>query len=274
VPEPEPEQEPEGPPQTQQVKPFSMADFEWVVLPTTSPDPDRSEPKRTLRSRVVPDVALTLLVGLAVLTAALLTAAFWPSEPPPTPPRAVVELPAGLPSIGSYVETRVLADGSLRVSHWVRSPEPVTALSVRVPYVGELDGSLEASEVTVVADGAPRILDAGLSIVTAAGPQTYYFPPADVVHVTYLLTGVLERSPSVPGRALARMTSLSLDYRFERGPHRVRVVGAKILTMACNSVGPVLVPERPCGAPVGAGWEVVLRGSQRDDRVVAQLNLT
>lgn len=248
-----------------QPQPVSLADFNWAAPATvrTGSDLSRVEVRRRWQALLGAVVAL-------LLAAAALAAAFWPEEPPPAAPRAEMKAPAALPLIGSYVETTILADGRLEVSQWVRSPKPITALRVSAPYSVEVDKQLEASDVEVVADG---VLGAGVSTVTSSTPWTYYFPPATLVRLSYQLDGVVERSPSAPGRALVRPTALSVDHKFKRGPQRVQIDGVKVLSLSCDPMGSSLALPRPCGEPARSGWTVALRGSHRDDQVVAQVDL-
>ncbi len=124
----------------------------------------------------------------------------------------------------SYVATTVRPDGSVSVSHWVRPRTRAYELTLSLP---DLPGgeSMRASDVRVDVDGTaipgPGSID--------ARPHTYVLPGGRQIFVTYHLTGAVERSPSVDGRALVRV--VSLDLSVEHVQARIQAVeGVEILS--------------------------------------------
>lgn len=177
-----------------------------------------------------------------------------PGEDPP----AVVAEP------GSYARSRILDDGEIRVSQWIRGASALSGVDLRLPAHPPRDGA-RATKVVVTAGG----LRVPGSASIGATPQHYEFPEAaELVHVTYSLTGAVVRSPSVPGRALAEVTALTADVA--GGPSRVDLVG-DVTSAACSTPGSA---PRPCGGPdAGRAWRVVLRGADRAATVQAQVDL-
>jgi hypothetical protein len=95
--------------------------------------------------------------------------------------------------------------------------------------------------------------------------------PASLVYLRYDLHGVLERSPSVPGRVLLGAAALKVRHDLSKGPTRIVIAAPKVLSAACRTGGEASL--RPCGAPTEDGWVVLLKGAERQDSVMAQLNL-
>ena len=176
----------------------------------------------------------------------------------PSPPPAAQEF-------GSYARSRVTQDGQVRVRQWIQSSRPLDGIRLEMPSLP--DGSrARVTNVLVAADevvvDTPRTLD-------ASRQRLSFDAPARSVYVRYTLDGVVERSPSVPGRALIRATAL--DVRPRSGPSRITVVGEDVLSTSC---APTPATPRPCGEPAKGRWVVVLRGADRADTVMAQVNLT
>ena len=140
-------------------------------------------------------------------------------------PAAPVPVRAG----SSYVATTVLPNGSVSVSHWVRPRTRAYELTLSVPDVPGR-GSLRAADVRVDVDGTAVPGPASIE----SSPHTYVLAGGRQIFVTYHLTGALERSPSVEGRALVRVTSLDLSV--EDVMTRTQAVeGVEILSMACTA---------------------------------------
>ena len=192
-----------------------------------------------------------------------------PTAADPTPGRADVGVPPDeLPVTGSAIESRLKADGDIVVTQWIRSRIPVTRLAVRTPP--DTAGGVRVGEVTVVADGeaVPPLQDA------ATRPLRFSFgAPAQLVHVRYVLTRALDRSSSVPGRALVRRTFLRVDQHPQQGPTVVTVKAPEVLSLSCSTPRPVLSTPRPCGSATAGGWRVTLRGGDRRNEVMAQVGL-
>jgi hypothetical protein len=97
--------------------------------------------------------------------------------------------------------------------------------------------------------------------------------PVRVVRIVYTIKGGVERSPSAPGRALARVTALDVRYAGRTGPTAIDIVGPRVRNAACTTREDQAQP-RPCGTPGRKGWQVTLTGAHRVDEVMAQVDLT
>jgi hypothetical protein len=179
--------------------------------------------------------------------------------------------PVALPANGSYVETVVQPSGDLKVTHWIHTKVPESSIKLMAPVLAGIDsGPVTATSVQVVADG---MVVPGAESVDGVS-QTYEFVEAKSIYVTYVLSGALERSPSVASRALARVTALDLRYPSMSGTSLRTVRGAEVLNLACSPAGtPDAAPE-PCGEPDPDGWQVKLSDGNRNDHVMAQLQLS
>ncbi|GAA1920436.1 hypothetical protein GCM10009797_12590 [Nocardioides hwasunensis] len=179
---------------------------------------------------------------------------------------AEASIPAGWPEAGaSRTVTEVRADGTLEVTHWIHTEEPLDEIDVALPQ-GTEDGTLEATDVRVRADGR-----------SASGPQTlsfsrasYVFSGATRIQVRYRLAGAVEESTSAAGRGLATPTALDVS---AVQPSDTRIVrSADVLSMACASSPDVSLA--PCGEADGDGqWKVVLTGQEAGGRVVAAVTV-
>ena len=92
------------------------------------------------------------------------------------------------------------------------------------------------------------------------------------VYLDYDLVGAVDRTGTVPGRALASPTFLVADVPGVRGPVRVRLTGQRLLNVSCAARTAPTAP-RPCGRQQGRAWRVELPVADRDDEVSAQLDL-
>ncbi|MEO5708971.1 MAG: hypothetical protein ABIQ59_04030 [Nocardioidaceae bacterium] len=283
---PEPEPEPEPVPEPKQ-EPEQEPEQELLRLPCgcLAPPPETAgagghpgagAPHEHEHARRRPAVLLAALVGVGVLVLAAFLFFRGPDpapeagRPAPTAPRAQVpeeDPPAAVATPGSYARSQILNSGEIRVSQWIRSAEVVPGVDLRLPDPGVTDGSIRATEVVVTAGGLPV---PGAATVGARAQHYEFKETAELVHVTYSLTGAVVRSPSVPGRALAQVTSLTADG--PDGPRRIDLVGD--VTSAACLTGVDLAPQ-PCGEPDDDGqtWRVVLRGADRDAAVQAQVDL-
>ncbi len=250
------------------------SDASGVTGPSSGATTYERRPGRRQR-RPIPfrDVALLVsLVVVVILTAVLVRSA---QEGPGAttadqPVRArVPEPPAAAPTVGSYVETRVTKNGVVHVRQWVRSATPLSAVRLEVPAVRGQALLPTATHVVVVGD--QEILNPP-DTVGLTGRRLFFDARPRKVYLTYTLQGAVERSPSVPGRALVRATALQVVYSPLDGPSRITLVGKKVLSMACQS-SPLEAP-RPCGAPGKGRWSVLLKGDARSESVVAQVDLT
>ncbi|MGD9958933.1 hypothetical protein [Nocardioides sp.] len=246
---------------------------EWT-LPAFDPFPDapvrrpaeRSEaglPGGFLRWLLVLLVVLALILGGWAMLRARDDA---PAQPAETPKAATPQAPVTLPTNGSFVQSTVLADGDIMVQHWIRTPG-VSKLTLSVPDVGA-NSALKATKVVIVADDR-RLF--GRSTIDAAS-RTHYIDGATSIYVSYLLEGAVERNGTTPGRALARVTSLDVEYDATGGVSTHRIEGADVLTLACYPTSSAGADVRPCGDADDGPWEVSLSGPQRNDRVMAQFD--
>jgi cellulose synthase (UDP-forming) len=174
--------------------------------------------------------------------------------------------PAEAPSTGSYVQARVTAGGDVRVRQWIQSRKPMASVALELPELPDSSRSVRATDVLVAAD---RVVLAEQRPIEASTRRLDLPDPAKLLYVRYTLKGVVERSPSAPGRALAHATALQVQP--SPGPSHLSVRSQDVLTASCAADQTSL--PRPCGAPSDDGWTVVLRGDQRRDSVVAQVNL-
>ena len=173
------------------------------------------------------------------------------------PPRAV-------PPNTSYVQTRVLSSGELRVTHWIESRTPVSELRLDQPRIAGLP-SLHVSKVVVVGNGTPAVR-------SSWNQREYYVIGARHLYVRYTLQGAVTRAPQPPGRALAVITNLEVDGVPVLTQTTHSVLGAHVLNLACSLPTPEALPA-PCGVSAGKAWRATLDGSEVDDRVMAQLDL-
>jgi hypothetical protein len=177
--------------------------------------------------------------------------------------------PAQLPLAGSYVDSRILANGDIRIDQWVRTRAPISSVELVVPHGEGPGGAPRATDVDVVNELGDHSVRA--TVGTSATYRLTY--PSLIVRVRYTLVGAVVRSPSAPGRALARFTSGDLVFSPEvDGPERVRIRAPEVLNVACRAPSPATGP-RPCGQPAGTSWQVELHGADRADQVSAQVNL-
>jgi hypothetical protein len=233
------------------------------------PPPDEPSSRRWQALGFVAAAALVLAIAVYVLLRPVLNQddEADPGEEARTLP---FEPPVALPVNGSYVETLVLPSGDRKVTHWIRTKVPLFSIKLVAPTLVGIDsGVVTATDVEVAADG--RVVPGADSVGSVS--QSYQFFGTRSIFVTYVLSGALEMSTSVDGRALARVTALDLKYVSMGGESVRSVEGAEVLNLACSpSAAPDAVPE-PCGKPGSDGWQVRLTGENWNDHVMAQLNL-
>lgn len=180
--------------------------------------------------------------------------------PEPRPPDA-------LPRTGAYVHTRVLDSGVLDVDQWVRTRTPIRTVTLRADPILGAGGPPVATFVKVAADGKvvegpgavgiePRVVDLG--------------GRTRLVHVSYLLTGVVVREEPGTGDPVAVITALGVDHSGRQGTLRESVSG-DVRQLHCWPRSATVAAARPCGHRQGDEWRVWLTDSQRDTQVAAQL---
>lgn len=180
--------------------------------------------------------------------------------PEPAPPEE-------LPAAGSFVHTRVLDSGVLDVDQWVRTRQPARTVTLQADPIFGSGGPPVATFVRVAADG---------QVVKAPGavgiePQTVDLGEgARLVHVSYLLSGVVVRAGPAAEHPVAVMTSLGLDYTPRTGPLHERVSGP-VDQLLCWPRAATAAVARPCGHQQDDDWRVMLTSGQRDTQVAARL---
>jgi hypothetical protein len=239
-----------------------------VKPPVAPPPPIRVDPpaRSRGRQRITLGVAAALVSVVALVGAALLVmhpgsgdgraersaAATRYSPPRPVQPNT------------SYVKTRVLSSGDLRVTHWIDSQAPVSAIHLTQPDVGGLP-SLEVSKVVVAGDQTRAIR-------SSSNKRDYYFSAAHHLFIRYTLSGAITRAPRPAGRGLAVITNLEVGGVSGLTETTHSVVGVRVLNLACSAATPEGLPS-PCGSSGTNGWQATLDGASVDDRVMAQLDL-
>lgn len=191
---------------------------------------------------------------------------------------AVPPPPEGLAGPGSWVESRVGADGTVEVQQWIRSAVPVERLQLTTADPDAFPGTVESTGVRVSTFDGARLAARG-----AVGTRTSNVRlrnPATEIYLRYSIAGdtLSDETSTIAGRSVARVLAMDVVFEGQDGP-TVRVVGgpgSTVLNAGCLSPAAGLdAPPRPCGAPRGdGGWQVELDGEQRQDRVIAQLEAT
>jgi hypothetical protein len=241
----------------------------------TDEDESSDEPsdRRRVSGRAL--VAGAAILALLAVTAVLVRAAVIRPDPAtvqasPTQTRAAVPpAPAGAPEEGSFSESRVTANGEVRVQQWVRSSAPMFGLRLATPPGLVGPGPTKVTDLFVASNQSV------LNQPTTLGPlghRLFFDAPPVLVYVRYTLRGAVDLSPSVPGRALARATALDVLRSPQTGPSQVTVVGDGIRSVACASPGTGVLT--PCGTEGKGRWTVLLRGAAREAAVVAQVDLS
>ncbi len=194
-----------------------------------------------------------------------------PDVPAPVVETRFLTPPAELPTTGSYIESRVQADGTVQVRQWIRTSGTLSRISLSAPDPDSRAGGPGASKVVVAGDG---LVVSRRATVDTVDRSFYFSSPAQLVYLSYELSGAVQRSSSAAGRALAQLTALKVDYRSEQAPTVVRVIAPDVLSLACTpTTNAGTGSPRPCGEPGQGSWQVVLEGADRNDSVSAQVNL-
>ncbi len=229
------------------------------------------EPASDLARLPARTVVLVALVVSVLLTFGLLgvVVSRWGGPTPPVEtatPASQLELPVAVARDSEYVRSRIAPNGDIRVDHWVAATRPIPRIVLGPP----------------VAPGARRITARDVRVETPDGQrpgpdvidgsrEVYALDGAEEVHVSYVLSGAVSRSAQGSTRALARVTSLDLSYPGGRVPRTVLLQGGRLLSAACTS--DAAAQPRPCGQAEGRSWRVRLEPPERDDLVLAQLDL-
>lgn len=177
--------------------------------------------------------------------------------------------PTRLVSDTEYVESVVLEGGRLQVTHWIRTAVPINQVSLSVPTgSGLAENEFEVEQLVVAADGVR--IEAPDSVVSEEGWSGV--PASQELYVQYELSGVLQRSSSAQGRALATMTSLEVGVGQPLIAKTRAFPGSQVLTLACLPPGKQSLPE-PCGRLDDDVWTVVSEADALRDIVIAQFDL-
>lgn len=212
-------------------------------------------------------VVLVVLVGIGAILVFRARSDQQPVTPGPVAPSK--QQTTGVLEPGQIVESDVRRSGDLEVRHSITGAEPFETITVRADQADGQPGTRPARDVEASVSG--RVV-ATLPSVRRAGTPIPFDDPVREVLLTYRVGAVLEDTGTVPGRALARVTTLNVDFGAESGPVRrqVRAPG-EVLNVACLRTD--RSPPRPCGAAVPGGWEVELEGDDRDDGLLVQIQL-
>lgn len=256
--------------------PRPRVDGERIAPGLPSPARPRERGDRQARRRR----SRTLMVAAPLALAVVLLGALTVGDDPPRGPSPLPEQPGvaaaaqGLPFAPpvalapgeSFVRTRVLADGTLRMSHWVVTERPVTTLSLSEPEALTTAGEVTAVDVRVVAGGAVVPGPAALTERTV----DFRFDPSNSLRIDYVLEGVTERSGSVSGRALTHAAGLVVGV--DSAPVRVTrsIEGMEVLSVACGSAPAAMTP---CGRAEDGVWYVELDGRAPQPDILLQVNL-
>jgi hypothetical protein len=188
-------------------------------------------------------------------------------------PRAVPAPPADAPDEGMYVVSSVTAEGQVDVQTWVRSPTPLRELELTTTDPDLLPGSAESLNLVVRAlDGT---LLARRDSIGTNHQRIRLRAPATDLYFHYTIDGAMDdASQTIEGRALARVLAMDVDYAGAGGlVRRLVTAPGTVLNVACLRPSEDFdAAPRPCGMATGDGdWTVDLRGADRGDRLLAQL---
>lgn len=195
----------------------------------------------------------------------------------PAARRDIPSAPATMPAVGSWVDSRVTESGDVEVQQWVRSANPVDRLQLTTADPDAFPGTVESSDVVVSAPDGSR-----LGVRDSVGTRSLNVKlrvPATEFYLSYVISGdtLSDETSTIEGRTVARVTAMDVIFKGEMGPtvHVVHGPGS-VINAACLSLdtGPDVAPS-PCGVGTeDGGWQVELRGADRHDRVLAQLEAT
>ncbi|MDF1606004.1 hypothetical protein [Nocardioides sp. YIM 152315] len=179
--------------------------------------------------------------------------------------------PSALPSQGMLVVGQIRADGSVEVTQWIRSFDAITGLRLSE---WSAPGAPRPTDLRLVAADGTILADEGSGEVEPRGVRLDR--PTSLVRATYVLNGTTDESSTKPGRRLVPAVSVGLESTPQAGPTFVQVrapVGGEVLSLACDDARSPVDLLRPCGQPVGTGWQVRLSADARADRVAALVDL-
>ena len=192
---------------------------------------------------------------------------------PPAPERTVPPIPDEAPAEGLYVVSQVTEDGEVQVQTWLRSPQPVSELTLTTTDPDLAPGSVESLDL-VVRSLENKVLARRDSVGTNR-QRIELRSPTTELYFSYTIDGALSSaSETVDGRGLVRVLGMDVEYAGQAGTVR-RLVEAPgtVLNVAC------LKPKedfdaapRPCGSSTeSGGWQVDLTGADLQDRLIASI---
>lgn len=193
-----------------------------------------------------------------------------PSAPGPStgPTSGLTSAPTSAPGTSRVLTVRLGRDRQLRVEETV-IPDPPGRLDLSVADTSGVLADFEPTirNLRVLVDGRQQRLVRALS--TGDTVRIRLPREAPDVRLEYTVTGAVRNSePSVPGRALALMTPLSVAQA--TADWSVGVVAAEVLNLGCvDASGSML----SCGTRSGRRWTVEDTGPGAAPDVVAQLDL-
>lgn len=220
--------------------------------------------------------AVAVVVLLVVLGARALSGG---SDPDPAgdeavrTTRTVPPTPTDVPAEGLYVRSHVTADGTVEVETWLHSATPVSELRLTTTDPDLLPGSVESLDLVVRTLEGRRLAQRD---AVGTNPQRVGLREAATeLYFSYTVEGGMDdASQTVPGRSLARVLAMDVDYDGAGGVvRRVVTSTGTVLNVACLRPSEDFdASPRPCGhATDDGGWTVDLRGPDRQDRLLAQL---
>jgi hypothetical protein len=239
---------------------------------TVVADPSPWEPAEgSARSRWAGWVAALVACAAVVWLVAWLAAGTGPEEPTRLTHAKAYGAPVPLRPDTSFVRTRVLPSGVLKVTHWINSRHPLSAVHLSMPQMlGLQTRAISVSHVFMASDGLPTPTTASIG---PNGTRSVQLPRTHRLYISYRLSGVLETSPGSGHRALARITALDVSTSTRLVETTRAVVGAKVLALACTPGAPRAIAT-PCGSDDGGTWKVRFGARQQQSRVMAQIDLS
>jgi hypothetical protein len=221
--------------------------------------------------------AVAVVVALVLVGVHALTRDDASTPPGSSTPRSrgtVPPTPGEAPSQGMYVVSSINAEGEVDVQTWVHAPQPISQLKMATTDPDLLPGSVESLDLVVrTMDG--KVVAHRDSIGTNRQTVRLREPAADL-YFSYTVDGAMDDATStVPGRRLARVLGMDVDYVGASSGLVRRLVTASgtVINVAClRPRSGFQAAPRACGRPFGDGdWMVELRGPDIRDRLLAQV---
>lgn len=221
--------------------------------------------------------AVAVVVALVVLGARALNRNDDGQPAGSTTPRSrgtVPPMPTDAPPDGMYVVSNVTSNGDVDVETWLRAAQPISQLKMTTSDPDLLPGSVESLDLIV------RTMDGTLVAhrdSVGTNHQTIRLrEPATDLYFSYTVDGGIDEATStVPGRRLARVLAMDVDYEGASSGlvRRLVTTTGTVLNVAClRPRSGFQATPRACGKAAGDGdWLVDLRGPDIGDRLLAQV---